>query len=223
MAGAQVRPDHRLPGRGRDGHRRWRHHHRGRGARAGPVLGPPRWWWQLRHRHTVHDPAPSRGPVHGRRHRAARHGRRGERGPCRRSRRAGRPDRHPGPDAGAAAPVRPGRAPRLAGFRGPGRLDRLGRGGPARARPIRAIAPAIGDMVAPMPYPAIYSLAEAAAHRRRLPLHVPGRARPVDRGVAHRGHTVAAVPMAMVQLRVLGGAMAAVPSDATAFAHRSLG
>ena len=37
------------------------------------------------------------------------------------------------------------------------------------------------------------------------------------RSRAHRGSTA---PMAVVQLRVLGGAMARVPADATAFAHR---
>jgi FAD/FMN-containing dehydrogenase len=89
--------------------------------------------------------------------------------------------------------------------------------------PIRAIAPAWGDMVAPMPYPAIYSLTEMAGKptvdvSRSTFLDV------LDRSTLAsliEGMAAAPSPMAMIQLRVLGGAVAGVSSDATAFAHRS--
>ncbi len=89
--------------------------------------------------------------------------------------------------------------------------------------PIRAIAPAIGDMVAPMPYPAIYSLTEEAGR----PTIDVSRSTFLDTleqptiAALLEGMAAAPNPLAMLQLRVLGGAMAAVPADATAFAHRS--
>lgn len=89
--------------------------------------------------------------------------------------------------------------------------------------PIRAIAPAMGDMVAPMPYPAIYSLTEEAAK----PTIDASRSAFLDsvddtaiEGLIE-GIETSPAEMTLVQLRVLGGAMARVPSDATAFAHRS--
>lgn len=89
--------------------------------------------------------------------------------------------------------------------------------------PIRAIAPAIGDMVAPMPYPAIYSLTEEATQpavdvSRSTFLDVLDRS---TLAALIDGMAAAPGPAAMLQLRVLGGAMAAVPADATAFAHRA--
>ena len=77
-------------------------------------------------------------------------------------------------------------------------------------------------MLRPMPYPEMYPPDEEEL--------------PPDRAGAHdvRGHASIAAsaetildrigsldaPMAVAQLRVLGGAMARVPADATAFAHR---
>ena len=77
-------------------------------------------------------------------------------------------------------------------------------------------------MVAPMPYPAIYSLTEEAGRpavdvSRSTFLDVLDRS---TIAVAPRGDGGRALPVAMLQLRVLGGAMAGVPADATAFAHR---
>jgi len=89
--------------------------------------------------------------------------------------------------------------------------------------PIRAIAPAIGDMVAPMPYPAIYSLTEEAG-KPTLDASRSTFLDALDRSALAsliEGMASAPSPMAMIQLRVLGGAMSRVPSDATAFAHRS--
>lgn len=89
--------------------------------------------------------------------------------------------------------------------------------------PIRAIAPAWGDMVAPMPYPAIYGLTEAG----NAPTIDSSRSAFLDeidddavRGLIE-GVEASTADMTLVQLRVLGGAMGRVAPDATAFAHRS--
>jgi FAD/FMN-containing dehydrogenase len=88
--------------------------------------------------------------------------------------------------------------------------------------PFRAVARPIVDMVRPMRYPEIFPPDDPSYH----PLAI---ARTMfidrfDRSVAdtildHLNRSDAA--MRVVQLRVLGGAMARVPADATAFAHRS--
>ena len=90
--------------------------------------------------------------------------------------------------------------------------------------PFRALARPISDLVRPMPYAEIYSLFGEEG--------VPGPAQEVARSffvdsvdgdaaeavVEHLRASTA--PMAVAQLRVLGGAMARVPVAATAFAHR---
>ena len=87
--------------------------------------------------------------------------------------------------------------------------------------PFRALAQPLVDMVQPMPYPEIYSPDEEEYHPigagRTLFLD------DVDRAVAETilEHIQASTAMmAVTQLRVLGGAMARVPVEATAFAHR---
>ncbi len=88
--------------------------------------------------------------------------------------------------------------------------------------PFRALATPIVDMVHPMPYPEIYppedeSYRPLAVARTMFIDHV-------DEGVAKTivQHLEASdAPMRAAQLRVLGGAMARVPRDATAFAHRT--
>ncbi len=89
--------------------------------------------------------------------------------------------------------------------------------------PIRAISPAIADMVAPMPYPAIYSLTEEAG-RPTIDVSRSTFLDTLDQPTIAsliEGMAVAPSPVAMLQLRVLGGAMAGVSADATAFAHRA--
>lgn len=93
-------------------------------------------------------------------------------------------------------------------------------------RPIRALAPTLGDMIAPMPYPAIYSLTEEAER----PIADASRSAFLDdledlddaaiEGMIE-GIETSTAEMTLIQLRVLGGAMGRVASDATAFAHRS--
>jgi FAD/FMN-containing dehydrogenase len=88
--------------------------------------------------------------------------------------------------------------------------------------PLRALATPLADMVRPMTYPEMYPPEQEDYHpvasARNMFLDR------VDRDVAetiieHIGRSKA--QMAVAQLRVLGGAMARVPADATAYAHRS--
>lgn len=85
----------------------------------------------------------------------------------------------------------------------------------------RALATPIADMVKPVPYPEMYPPDDEGYH----PI-ATGRSMFVD-AVDHRmaekivDHLEASTaPMRVAQLRVLGGAMARVPVEATAFAHR---
>lgn len=87
--------------------------------------------------------------------------------------------------------------------------------------PFRALAAPIADLVKPMRYPEIYPPEEGGYH----PV-AAGRTLFVDsigRSVAETilsYLTSSSASMAVAQLRVLGGAMARVAVDATAFAHR---
>ena len=88
--------------------------------------------------------------------------------------------------------------------------------------PFRALATPIADMVKPMPYPEIYPPEEGEYHPTAASktMFVDR----IDRDVAatimeHLGASDAS--MRVAQLRVLGGAMARVPADATAFGHRA--
>jgi Berberine and berberine like len=88
--------------------------------------------------------------------------------------------------------------------------------------PLRALAEPIADLVHPMPYPEIYPPEEeefhpTAASRTMLVDAVDHHATAAI--VEHLGASTA--PMRVAQLRVLGGAMARVPAEATAFAHRA--
>jgi FAD/FMN-containing dehydrogenase len=94
--------------------------------------------------------------------------------------------------------------------------------GQAAMAPFRALATPIADMLRPMSYPEIYP-PEAEDYRPIATLRTMFIDR-VDRDVAATILDQIAAgtgQMAVAQLRVLGGAMARVPADATAFAHRS--
>jgi FAD/FMN-containing dehydrogenase len=86
--------------------------------------------------------------------------------------------------------------------------------------PFRALAEPLADMLRPMPYPEIYMPQEEDYH----PI-AAGRTMFVD-AVDHDAVSTildriqASDAMAVTQIRVLGGAMARVPAEATAFAHR---
>jgi FAD/FMN-containing dehydrogenase len=87
----------------------------------------------------------------------------------------------------------------------------------------RALATPIADMVRPMRYPELYDVlgAPPALEEREVArttfLDVIDR-RVGEAVIEHLRSSTA--PMAVAQIRVLGGAMARVPADATAFAHR---
>jgi FAD/FMN-containing dehydrogenase len=87
--------------------------------------------------------------------------------------------------------------------------------------PFRALAEPIVDMVRPMHYPEIYPPEEGAYHPTAVARTM--FVDTIDRDVA--GTIVeylqaSDATMRVAQLRVLGGAMARVPVEATAFAHR---
>ena len=87
--------------------------------------------------------------------------------------------------------------------------------------PFRALAEPVVDMLRPMPYAEMYRPPDAGYR----PVAV-GRTIFVDTVDRDAAATIldriesSTAAAAVVQLRVLGGAMARVPSDATAFAHR---
>jgi FAD/FMN-containing dehydrogenase len=88
--------------------------------------------------------------------------------------------------------------------------------------PLRALATPLADMVKPMAYPQIYPPEEED-------FHPTGVLRSMFVDQVDRQATEAIVehlqasdaPIRVAQLRVLGGAMARVPAEATAFAHRA--
>jgi FAD/FMN-containing dehydrogenase len=87
--------------------------------------------------------------------------------------------------------------------------------------PLRALATPIADLIRPMPYPEMY---EEAGPPGRPKVAVRSTfVDDIDESMADRMFgqlRTAPPPMAMAQVRVLGGAMARIPADATAFAHR---
>jgi FAD/FMN-containing dehydrogenase len=90
--------------------------------------------------------------------------------------------------------------------------------------PLRRLGSVLADLIAPMPYPAMFHLAEAG-EMRGLQHHV--RSQLFDRPSEEMVHALAEAaqavmsPNTLIQLRILGGAMSRVKSCATAFAHRN--
>ena len=88
--------------------------------------------------------------------------------------------------------------------------------------PFRALSTSMAELVMPMPYVGIYEMLKAAEQRaagshRSLFLDTLDDDA-VDTILARMSEPSS--PAAMTQIRILGGAMARVPADATAFAHR---
>jgi FAD/FMN-containing dehydrogenase len=87
--------------------------------------------------------------------------------------------------------------------------------------PFRTLASPIADLVRPMPYPDIYPAQEdyhSTAVSRTMFVDAIDR----DGSESIVEHLEASTaPLAVAQLRGLGGAMARVPAEATAFAHRA--
>ena len=87
--------------------------------------------------------------------------------------------------------------------------------------PFRALAEPLADMVQPMPYAGLFEPQEdiEVVEESARSMFLDGFDRAAaETVVQHLQASTAA--MAVAQLRVLGGAMARVPADATAFAHR---
>ena len=88
--------------------------------------------------------------------------------------------------------------------------------------PFRALAAPLADFVRPMAYPELYTLfPEGPGPEQEVSRSFFVDSVDVDAADAIVEHLQASTaPMAVAQLRVLGGAMARVPADETAFAHR---
>ena len=89
--------------------------------------------------------------------------------------------------------------------------------------PLRALGTPIADVTAPMPYPALFQLTQESTRRGRQHAIRSMFTRAVDDALIatileHAARRTS--PLGMVQIRALGGEMARVPADATAFAHR---
>ena len=96
-----------------------------------------------------------------------------------------------------------------------------GEAGERAIEPFRVLAAPIADFLRPMPYPEMY-MADEGEHPPRFAsrtMFVDGIDAPLAGTIVERLAASTAI-MSAVQLRVLGGAMARVPADATAFAHR---
>jgi len=93
---------------------------------------------------------------------------------------------------------------------------------PAPRQVLPRLAKPLVEMVGPMPYPAIYSFTAEAAEPGKSVLR-SNFLRTLDDGALDaivERHASPEGRMAITQLRVFGGAMARVPTGATAFAHR---
>jgi FAD/FMN-containing dehydrogenase len=97
-----------------------------------------------------------------------------------------------------------------------------GEAGENAIAPFRALAEPLADMLRPMPYPEIYMPEEEEYHpiAAGRTMFVDGLDRNAASTILDRIQASDAM-MAVTQIRVLGGAMARIPSDATAFAHRN--
>lgn len=88
--------------------------------------------------------------------------------------------------------------------------------------PFRALATPLADMIRPMTYPEMYPPEEGGYH----PL-AAARTMFIDKVDQREADVIfdflrnPSAQVAVAQLRVLGGAMARIPNDATAFAHRT--
>jgi FAD/FMN-containing dehydrogenase len=94
--------------------------------------------------------------------------------------------------------------------------------GMAAIAPFRQVATPLAEMVAPMPYPGIYEFTKEGEQAGPSVIRSVFLDTLDDNAIDTILDFTASPssPFAMTQIRVLGGAMARVPSTATAFAHR---
>jgi FAD/FMN-containing dehydrogenase len=88
--------------------------------------------------------------------------------------------------------------------------------------PLRALAEPVADAIAPMPYPEIYRFTahQAEPHAASIRMMFADELSDESLDAALAAMERASSPFSLIQFRGLGGAMARVPDDATAFAHR---
>jgi FAD/FMN-containing dehydrogenase len=88
--------------------------------------------------------------------------------------------------------------------------------------PLRALATPVADAVAAIPYPQIYRFTEhqAAPHAASIRMMFADDLSDEALDAALSAMKRASSPFSLIQFRGLGGAMARVANDATAFAHR---
>ncbi len=88
--------------------------------------------------------------------------------------------------------------------------------------PLRALATPVADAVSPIPYPAIYQFTahQAEPHAASIRSMFADKLSDGALDAALAAMRNATSPFSLVQFRGLGGAMARVNADATAFAHR---
>jgi FAD/FMN-containing dehydrogenase len=89
--------------------------------------------------------------------------------------------------------------------------------------PFRALATPLADMVRPMRYPELYEGPEPQVRFAAGTNFFADSLQPAAAEAILDRLPKSTAPMKAVQLRVLGGALARVPNDATAFAHRERG
>ena len=92
--------------------------------------------------------------------------------------------------------------------------------GEAAIAPLRALAEPLADMVRPMRYPELYEGPEPEAQFAAGTNFFADSLEPAGAEAILEQLPLSTAMMKAVQLRVLGGALARVPDDATAFAHR---
>src|SRR3954451_2962889 len=89
--------------------------------------------------------------------------------------------------------------------------------------PFRALASPYADMLRPMRYPELYEGPEPEPRFAAGTNFFADSLEPAAAAAILEQLPQSTAPMKAVQLRVLGGALARVPNDATAFAHRDRG
>lgn len=89
--------------------------------------------------------------------------------------------------------------------------------------PLRALATPVADVVEPIPYPAIFQFTEDASypHAASIRMMFADELSDATLDAALAAVNEATSPYSCVEFRGLGGAMARVRPDATAFAHRN--